>query len=189
MNISAPSAPPAPPAVTRLLAGWHWLECAIAMLAYVIISVLLISDVFGREFVGPALRLLGIEAGATGLFGSQKIALYAMIVGSFLGLGIATATGVHLLPRIAFGWVPKSWGPHVNRIADVVTGLVVCAIAWYAWIFVQSSREAGTLSPVYDIRVWMVQLAIPIGFLSAGLRYFIFALWPAARPQPPEFQE
>jgi len=190
MNHPSPTLPlAAPPAVARLLAGWHWLECAVAMLAYAVISILLISDVFGREFLGPMLHVLGFEAGATGLYGSQKIALYAMIIGSFLGLGIATATGAHLLPRVAFGWIPASWGPHVDRIADVLTGAVICVIAWYAWIFVQSTREAGTLGPVYDIKVWIVQLIIPIGYLSAGLRYFIFALWPAARPRPSEFQE
>jgi len=181
--------PPAPEAVKRLLAGWHWLECAIAMTAYVIVSALLVTDVLGREFLGPVLRFVGFDAGGTGIYGSQKIALYAMIIGSFLGLGIATASGVLLLPRIGFGWVPRAWGPHVDRIADVLTGLVVCAIAGYAWIFVQGTREAGTLGAVYDIHIWLIQLVIPIGFLSAGLRYFVFALWPAVRPAPPEFQE
>jgi hypothetical protein len=30
---------------------------------------------------------------------------------------------------------------------------------------------------------------MPAGFLSAGLRYFLFAAWPALRPAPPEIQE
>jgi TRAP-type C4-dicarboxylate transport system permease small subunit len=189
MNTPEAAATAAPQAVTRLLGSWHWLEKTIAMAAYVVVSLLLITDVLGREFLGPVLRFAGIDGGSVGIYGSQKIALYAMIIGSFLGLGIATATGVHLLPRIAFGWIPKAWGPAVDRIADVVTGLVVCGIAWYAWVFVQASREAGTLGAVYDIHVWLIQIVIPIGFLSAGLRYFIFALWPASRPTPPEFQE
>jgi hypothetical protein len=37
--------------------------------------------------------------------------------------------------------------------------------------------------------VWPFQVAIPAGFLSAALRYFVYAAWPALRPQPPEFQE
>ncbi|BCN38500.1 hypothetical protein ALDI51_18190 [Alicycliphilus denitrificans] len=185
----APAHPPAPLAVTRLLAGWHWLEKAVAMAAYVLISFMLVSDVMGREFAGPLLRLLGFDVGATGIYGSQKIALYAMIVGSFLGLGIATATGAHLLPRIAFGWVPASWGPKVDRLADAVTGTILCTVAWYAWVFVESSREAGTVMATFEAPVWPIQAVIPLGFLSAALRYFIFALWPATRPRPPEFQE
>ncbi len=44
-------------------------------------------------------------------------------------------------------------------------------------------------APVLDWSVWPIQLAIPIGFLSAAGRYFMYAAWPAIRPQPPEFQE
>jgi len=43
--------------------------------------------------------------------------------------------------------------------------------------------------PVLDWLVWPLQSAIPIGFLSAALRYFVYAAWPAIRPRPPEFQE
>ena len=179
----------APTTVTSLLKGWHWLETTIAILAYLVIMLLLMSDVFGREFVGPVLRLLGFNVGATGIYGSQRIALYAMVIGAFLGLGIATATGTHLLPRIGFGWIPKSWAPAVDRIADVLTGIVLCATTWYAYAFVVDSRESQAMVAVLDMPAWLIQLVIPVGFLSAALRYFIFAMWPGARPTPPEFQE
>ena len=44
-------------------------------------------------------------------------------------------------------------------------------------------------APVLDWSVWPIQLAIPIGFLSAAGRYLMYAAWPSIRPQPPEFQE
>lgn len=186
---AAGQSPSAPAIVTRLLARWHWLECALAMAAYLIITLMLMSDVLGRELVGPVLRLLGFNAGATGVYGSQKIALYAMVFGAFLGLGIATATGTHLLPRVGFKWLPKAWAPQVDRIADVITGTVLCITAWYAAVFVYSSRESSLMLAVLEQPAWLIQIGIPIGFLSAALRYFIFAVWPAARPIPPEFQE
>jgi TRAP-type C4-dicarboxylate transport system permease small subunit len=181
--------PPAPSFVTGLLRGWHWLETTVAIVAYLFIMLLLMSDVLGRELVGPLLRLLGFEPGATGIYGSQRIALYAMVVGAFLGLGIATATGTHLLPRVGFGWLPRAWAPAVDRIADVITGLILCATTWYAVEFVNGSRASENVVAVLDAPAWLIQIVIPVGFLSAALRYFIFALWPAARPAPPEFQE
>jgi hypothetical protein len=48
---------------------------------------------------------------------------------------------------------------------------------------------ADLRAQAFNIPIWPIQLAIPLGFLSAGLRYFIFALWPGVRPVPPEFQE
>jgi hypothetical protein len=49
--------------------------------------------------------------------------------------------------------------------------------------------QAGLRAQAFDIPIWPIQLAIPLGFLSAAMRYFFFAIWPALRPLPPEFQE
>lgn len=186
---SAAQPRPAPPAVTALLRGWHRAECWLSVACFTFIAVVLVIDVLGRELWGPLLRLLGQQAGATGLFGSQKLAIFALVIGSFAGIGIATATGVHLLPRLGFGWVPKAWGPAMDRLADVVTGCFLLGVAWFGVLFVLSSKQSGVLAAVINVSAWPVQAFIPLGFVSAALRYFIFAAWPGARPAPPEFQE
>ncbi|MBN8491182.1 MAG: TRAP transporter small permease subunit [Burkholderiales bacterium] len=190
-SVAAPATrpPPAPRAVVVLLAVWHKIECWIAVLAFSFIALVLMIDVLGRELYGPVMSMLGIKVGATGLFGSQKLAVFALVIGSFAGIGIATATGVHLVPRVAFKWVPASWSPHMDRIADVFTGLFLLGVTWYGVQFVIASKESGVLAAVINVSAWPIQLAIPLGFASAALRYFIFAIWPAVRPLPPEFQE
>jgi TRAP-type C4-dicarboxylate transport system permease small subunit len=181
--------PPAPPAVAAMLRVWHKIECWIAVLAFSFIALVLMIDVLGREFYGPVMSMLGFKVGATGLFGSQKLAVFALVIGSFAGIGIATATGVHLVPRIAFKWVPASWSSQMDRIADVFTGLFLLGVAWYGVLFVIASKDSGVLAAVINVSAWPIQTAIPLGFASAALRYFIFAIWPALRPVPPEFQE
>lgn len=181
--------PAAPEGLLRLLRGWHRAECWLAVGCFGFIAAVLVIDVLGREFYGPLMTLLGRPAGATGLFGSQKLAVFALVIGSFAGIGIATATGSHLVPRVAFGWFPKAWGPQIDRVADLLTGLALVAVAWYGWQFVMSTKASGVLAPVINMSPWGVQLAIPLGFLSAALRYFIFAGWPGTRPALPEFQE
>lgn len=179
----------APPAVQAVLRVWHKIECWIAVLAFSFIALVLMIDVIGREFFGPLMSMLGFKVGATGLFGSQKLAVFALVIGSFAGIGIATATGVHLVPRVAFKWVPERWWPHMDRIADVFTGLFLLAVTWYGVAFVIASRDSGVLAAVINVSAWPIQTAIPLGFASAALRYFAFAAWPAVRPLPPEFQE
>lgn len=183
------NAVPAPPAVQSLLRVWHRAECWIAVLAFSFIAAVLVIDVLGREAYGPLMTLLGFKVGATGLFGSQKLAVFALVIGSFCGIGIATAAGVHLVPRVGFGWVPKAWGPHVDRLADLLTGLFLLGVTYYATLFVLASRQSGVLAAVINVSAWPIQLAIPLGFLSAALRYLLFAKWPSLRPVPPEFQE
>lgn len=179
----------APPPVAALLRGWHRAECALAVACFSFIAAVLVIDVLGRELYGPALRLLGLPVGATGLFGSQKLAVFALVIGSFAGIGIATASGVHLVPRLGFRWVPRQWGPAMDRIADLCTGIFLLGVAWYGLVFVVASKQSGVLAAVINVSAWPVQAFIPLGFASAALRYFIFAAWPALRPVPPEFQE
>jgi TRAP-type C4-dicarboxylate transport system permease small subunit len=175
--------------VQAALRVWHKIECWIAVLAFSFIALVLMIDVLGREFYGPLMSMLGFQVGATGLFGSQKLAVFALVIGSFAGIGIATATGVHLVPRVAFKWVPARWSPHMDRIADVFTGLFLLGVAWYGVLFVIASKDSGVLAAVINVSAWPIQTAIPLGFASAALRYFVFAIWPALRPVPPEFQE
>jgi TRAP-type C4-dicarboxylate transport system permease small subunit len=178
----------APAGVRRFVAGWHRVECLVAVAAFTLIGVLLILDVAGRELLGPIYKALDIKA-ATGVYGAQKLSVYALVLGSFCGIGIATATASHLLPRVGFGWIPASWGPGMDRLADLLSGLFMVGVAYYGWVFVQSTMAVGLRAQAFDLPVWPFQLAIPLGFLSAAVRYFVFAGWPAVRPLPPEFQE
>ena len=184
-----PETAPAAPRAQLVADVWHQVECWIAVAAFAFIAVILLLDVLGREVLGPLIRLLGFPATATGIFASQKLSIFALVIGSFAGIGIATATASHLVPRVGFGWVPARWDPWFNRLADLLTGAFLVAVAWYAWVFVSSSMATDLRAPVLDWPVWPIQLAIPIGFLSAAGRYFMYAAWPSIRPLPPEFQE
>lgn len=168
---------------------WHSAECWLAVVCFGFIAGIMLADVLLREVVGPLLRLLRIEHGSLGIFAAQKLSVFALVIGSFAGIGIATATGSHLVPRVGYGWVPASWGPTMDRLADLVTGLFLVCVTYYGFKFVLSSKLTDLRAPVLDWSVWPIQAAIPLGFLSAAGRYLVYAAWPSLRPIPPEFQE
>lgn len=182
------SHPAAPAAALRFANGWHKAECLVAVSAFGLIAALLILDVAGREVLGPIYKLLNIK-GATGVYGAQKLSVYSLVLASFCGIGIATATGSHLLPRIGFGWISESFAPKMDRLADLITAVFMVGVAYYGYVFVASTMAAGLRAQAFDLPVWPFQVAIPLGFLSASVRYFLYAAWPALRPLPPEFQE
>jgi TRAP-type C4-dicarboxylate transport system permease small subunit len=184
-----PATPPVPAGVKAFVAGWHRAECRVAAAAFTLIAALLIVDVVGRELLGPLLRALGLEIGATSIPGGQKVAVFAMVLGSFCGIGIATATNSHLVPRVAFGWVPQRWAGTVARVGDLFTAVFMVAVAGYGVQFVLASQATGMRAPVLNWEVWPFQLAIPAGFASAAIRYLAFAAFPGLKPPPPEFQE
>jgi TRAP-type C4-dicarboxylate transport system permease small subunit len=190
MTSTTPAAAgPAPAFAQRLMAGWHRAECWLAVACFSFIAIILTLDVIGREAVGPFFKLIGVDAGPTGIFASQRLSLFALVIGSFAGIGIATATGSHLVPRVGFAWIPAAWGPVMDRVADVITGCFLLAAAWFGVVFVESTYSAQLRTPVLDWLIWPIQLAIPLGFLSAAVRYFFYAAWPSLRPALPEFQE
>ncbi len=178
-----------PRAVERLAAAWHRIECVLAVAALSLVGLLLIIDVGGRELLAPLLRSMGVTVGATGIPGGQKIAIYALVIGSFCGVGIATARNAHLVPQVGFGWTPARYAPLVDRFADLLTGVFLLVVAWYGLTFVWSSMASGMRAPVLDWPVWPFQLAIPIGFASAAGRYLLFARWPGLKAPPPEYQD
>jgi TRAP-type C4-dicarboxylate transport system permease small subunit len=185
----ASSPPAAAPRWARTLAAnWHVAECLVAMAAFTFIAVILLLDVIGRELLGPLVRLFGAKA-ATGIFASQKMSVYALVIGAFAGIGIATATASHLVPRVLFGVIPDRWSPAVNRFADLLTAVFLVGVSYYGFVFVESSFATDLRAPVLNWPVWPFQLAIPLGFISAALRYFLYALWPDLRPIPPAVQE
>lgn len=173
----------------RLLDLWHKVECWIAVVAFGFIAVILLLDVLGRELLGPLLELLGIPHGPTGIFAAQRFSIFALVIGAFVGIGVATATGSHLVPRVGFGWIPAAWGPTMDRVADVITGAFLIFTGYVAAQYVQSTFASDLRTPVLGWPIWPIQLALPLGFVSAGVRYLVFAAWPELRPKLPEFQE
>jgi TRAP-type C4-dicarboxylate transport system permease small subunit len=181
--------PAAPAAVRRFVDGWYRVECALAVAAFGFIAAVLILDVAGRELLAPLFAGLGIEAGPTGVYGAQKMAVFALVIASYSGIGIAAATAGHIVPRVGHAAVPAAWGAGLDRLADLVSGLFLLGAAWYGLELVRGSYASGLRAAMLQWPVWPVQLAIPLGFASAALRYLCSACWPGLRPLPPAAQE
>ena len=138
----------------------------------------------------PLLGLFGIDGRSLALYGSQKISVYLLVIGAFTGIGIATWTGAQLVPKVGHRLFPQTWGPAANRIADVISFAFLCAVTTIAAIYVYDTYLSGQRgSTGVNIEIWKVQIALPIGFGSAALRYLAFAIWPDLRPEDGETLE
>lgn len=180
----------APAFIRRGLDLWHRAEVWIAILAFTAIAMILIYDVVVREVMLPLLSQLGVDARTLVLYGSQKIAVYLLVLGAFAGIGIATWAGAQLVPKVAFKVVPQRYDFAANRVADLFTALFLFTVAVIAAQFVFDSFQSGQrASGGLRIEVWKVQAAIPLGFASAAFRYLVFALWPILRPEQAESLE
>ncbi len=152
----------------RALRALTLAESIAAAIAYAIVASLLIGDVVGRELLGK------------GIFGAQKMAVYAAVVAGFLGLGLATGANAQLRPSF-LDHVFKGQGP--ERIGDAFAFCFYSFMAIIACMFIQQSMEFSDRAAVLYWLLWPIQLIIPYALFSTGLRHGVFALWPDLKPE------
>lgn len=178
------------PRIAKALDRWHRIECWLAFCAFIFISLVIIYDVIAREILVPVLHGFDVPTNKVVMSGASKLGVYALIAGAFIGLGVATASGAQIVPKVAFRWTPAAWELQINRISDIFAGLFFLGATWVGTVFVLSSKQYGMLtSGGINVEVWIIQTIIPLGFASVGLRYLIYAIWPAHRPALPEISE
>ena len=197
---------PAPAVVQRLLAGWHRAECALAVAAFAAIAGLMVADVAARDLLVPLAHALGFDGFRLAFPAAPKLALVALAVGTYAGIGVATATATHFVPRLGHGWqgahrveavengreaveIELKYAGYLRRqerAGEVLTAVLWLAAAGYAAVFVAGSQATALRMALLDWPVWPVQLAMPLGFASAALRHLCHGLWPDTRPRRDE---
>lgn len=161
----------APDWAERVLAGVFRLESVVAVAGYATVAGLLVVDVGLRELVG------------TSIYGAQRVSVYIMIVTGFLGLGLAAAQGRHLRPRFADGLIPQRLTTVATRLGDLIMTAVLLGFAWIGVHYVLEAREFEDMARIIDIPLWYLNLVVPYAFATTALRYALFALYPALRPE------
>ena len=152
----------------RILRLADLVESIAASAAYLLVAALMIGDVLGREILG------------TGIFGAQKMAVYAAVVAGFLGLALATSANAQLRPTF-LDHVLK--GPAFDRLGDAVACAFYLFLTWVAVQFILQSMEFEDRAAVLYWLLWPIQIVIPYALASTALRHGLFAGWPALKPE------
>ena len=157
--------------------SWHRSSAGSRSAAFAFIAVILLLDVLGREILGPAIRLLGFGRRHRHLRLAETFDLRA---GDRQLRRHRHRHRDREPPRAArrLRLGAGALGPLVQPPRRRDHRLFLVGVAYYALVFVESSMATDLRAPVLDWRVWPIQLAIPIGFLSAAGRYFMYARGP-----------
>lgn len=161
---------PAPTPVRRLLEGLRRAELAITCAAFAVLALVIFADVLVREISG------------SGLAWSRQIGVYANVVVTLVGIGLASASGAHLRPRFTDRWLPAAWDPWLTRIGELLTAVFCLTFAWLALSVVRETYALDERSVVLRLAVWPFQAVLPLAFVLAALRHACYGAWPALRP-------
>ncbi|MCU0758373.1 MAG: TRAP transporter small permease [Steroidobacteraceae bacterium] len=161
----------APPAgLVRLLAALRAGEVALTTAAFVILVLVIFADVAWRWISG------------SGIIWAREVGVFANIVLTIVGIGVASADGTHLRPRFFDRVFPSRWDGVLTRIQEGLTALGFAVLAWIAILVVRETVELQDRSIVLRWLTWPVQLSLPLAFLLGTLRHAIFAAFPVLRP-------
>lgn len=145
-------------------------ERAVTFAAFVVLVGVLFADVVSREISG------------TGIAWARQVGSYANLFVTMVGIGVASASGAHLRPHFADGWLPVSWAPVMGRVQDGLMALFFIGLALVATLAVAETRLLGDRSANPRLLVWPFQAVLPVAFLLACLRHGLYAAFPATRP-------
>jgi TRAP-type C4-dicarboxylate transport system permease small subunit len=161
-------------AARRLLGALFAIEASIAGLAFLLLTGALFADVVAREFLG------------NGIWGAQRIAVYAMVVAAMLGFVVTTHLNRHLTIEGGQKLVPARVSASIARLGDLVSAAICVFLFHWALRFVLVSFENEERGMALDMLLWPIQAVLPWAFASAALRHLAFAAWPALKPAPEE---
>jgi TRAP-type C4-dicarboxylate transport system permease small subunit len=152
------------------LAAIGRVERAVTFGAFAVLIVVLFADVVSREVSG------------SGLVWARQLGVYANLVLTMVGIGVASADGAHLRPRFADRWLPAALDAHVERVGEALMAVFCLAFAVAAAVAVAETRALGERTPMPAWLVWPFQAVLPAVFLVASARHALFATWPRLRP-------
>ncbi len=163
-----PAAVPRAPWLLRALARFEQIATTAA---FALLIAVVFADVVWRWVTG------------SGIFWAREVGVYANIVLTIIGIGVASAHGAHLRPRFMDRLVPPRFEAMMIRVQELLTALAFLGLAWIAWRVVAETMQLDDRSIVLRWTVWPIQLVLPIAFGIGALRHALYAWWPEHRPR------
>lgn len=154
----------------RFIEYLYRFEKAVALLAFAVMTLVIIADVVSRKVTGQ------------GIAGAPRIAVYAMIITALISFGLASHNGRHLRPRFADSWLPERWLGGIIRLQECLTAVFCLTFAITAVIVVYDTYQLQETSRMLRIAIWPMQTVMPCAFFIGAIRHMIYALYPALRP-------
>lgn len=155
----------------NVLASLRQAELVVTTAAFIVLALVIFADVVVRRLSG------------SGIVWAREVGVLANVVLTIIGIGLASADGTHLRPRILDHIFPSSWDAALTRIQELLTALAFAALAWISFTVVLETIELDDRSVVLRWVLWPVQASLPLAFTVAALRHGIFAWRISLRPR------
>lgn len=139
------------------------LEKLILGISVLFLSGLLIVHVLARQLFD------------SGVPGQVELTQFSMVFMTFAGLGYAVRRARHIAMSAFYDQLRGRTRKTLLVFICVISGALMLFLAWHAWDYVSNVRAVGRTSSALNIAIWIPYLIAPIGFLLAGIQYWLTA--------------
>lgn len=113
----------------------------------------------------------------SGLFWGDSAVRVLVLWVAMIGAMVASRQDEHIRIDIAGRYITGRLRPHLSRLVNLFTCLVLAIFAWSSWRFVQFEMEDQTLA-FANVPAWMCEIIMPIGAAVMALRYALQVIKP-----------
>ena len=108
---------------------------------------------------------------------AEELTRYAIVWMVFIGGSLAARNGAHICVDVLSRLLE---GQAVRKLLLVGIDLLCVAfslfVVWIGWELTAQAKEFGQVTPVMQVPLWTMQLAIPVGSALMAMRFFQHAL-------------
>ncbi len=137
------------------------LEEVIIAFAIIIISLILIYNVFARSVLGFSWKA------------AEEVSSFFIIALTFMTVSYAARSGKHITMTVALDLLPKTGKKILLTVASL---LAVVSLLWMAKLsfeYVVYVESMGRVAPATEIPAWLPLIPMPVGFALGAIQYAI----------------
>lgn len=148
-----------------------WIDNGIARIEAVLLAtgVLLMA-------VNTVANVVGRFAFQNSLFFSEELNSILIILITFAGISYAARHGRHIRMSAIFDTLSPRWRKIIMVLISIISGIVMLALAWYSFHYIQTQAGRGRVLPALSIPVWWTLVWVPVGFFMTGAQYLLTAI-------------
>lgn len=113
----------------------------------------------------------------TGIVWSDAVVRILVLWVAFIGAMIGSRKGEHISIELLSHYFPTRLYIPVQRLVNVISGLMCIVAAWVCMQFVYSEFQEHTIA-FADVPTWVCQSILPFGFFVIALRFIANAISP-----------
>jgi TRAP-type C4-dicarboxylate transport system permease small subunit len=118
-------------------------------------------------------NVIGRYAFNHGLYFSEEINQYLMVVITFIGLSYVTRKGRHIRMSAIYDVLDDKLQKYLMLLITLSTAIVMFILAYYSVEYLIKLAGRGKVTPSLRLPVYLMLICLPIGFIITGIQFVL----------------